>query len=46
MDRQVYVRMAELEDRHWWFAARRRILTEVLARLVALPTRIVKHQPG
>ena len=37
MDRQVYVRMAELEDRHWWFAARRRILTEVLARLVALP---------
>ena len=37
MDRQVYARMAELEDRHWWFAARRRILTEVLARLVALP---------
>ncbi len=37
MDRQVYARMAALEDRHWWFAARRRILTEVLARLVALP---------
>jgi SAM-dependent methyltransferase len=37
MDRQVYARMAELEDRHWWFAARRRILTEVLARLVARP---------
>ncbi len=37
MDRQVYARMAELEDRHWWFAGRRRIVTEVLARLVALP---------
>ncbi len=29
MDRQVYARMAELEDRHWWFTARRRILTEL-----------------
>jgi SAM-dependent methyltransferase len=37
MDRQVYARMAELEDRHWWFVARRRILSETLRRHAALP---------
>ena len=37
MERQVYGRMASLEDRHWWFVARRRILDRVLRRLVALP---------
>ena len=30
MDRQVYARMAALEERHWWFVARRRILADVL----------------
>jgi SAM-dependent methyltransferase len=37
MDRQIYARMAELEDRHWWFLARRRILSEALRRYAALP---------
>ncbi len=37
MDRQVYTRMAELEDEHWWFVARRRILTDVLQRYANLP---------
>lgn len=37
MDRQVYARMAELEDGHWWFVGRRRILSEALERHVALP---------
>lgn len=37
MDRQVYDRMAELENGHWWFVARRRILSETLQRYAALP---------
>lgn len=36
MDATVYRRMAEVERTHWWFAARRRILSAVLTRL-ALP---------
>lgn len=30
--------MALLEKKHWWFVGRRRILTEVLTRVVDLPT--------
>jgi SAM-dependent methyltransferase len=30
MERHVYRRLGELEDRHWWFAARRRILGGIL----------------
>lgn len=37
MERQVYARMAALEDQHWWFLGRRRILSEILDRLVRLP---------
>jgi SAM-dependent methyltransferase len=33
MDRSVYSRMAEIEDRHWWFVARRQILAAAIARL-------------
>lgn len=33
MDRQVYERMRGLEDRHWWFKARREILTDQISRL-------------
>ena len=33
MDRQVYDRMRELEDRHWWFSARRDILSDQIGRL-------------
>jgi len=35
MDPQVYPRMAANEDAHWWFVARRRILTDVIAQRVA-----------
>jgi SAM-dependent methyltransferase len=37
MERDVYARMAELEQEHWWFVARRAILVETLTRLVDLP---------
>jgi SAM-dependent methyltransferase len=33
MDRQVYDRMRSLEDRHWWFSARRDILADQIGRL-------------
>lgn len=36
MDRDVYDRLALLEDEHWWFAGRRRIVSEILSRLVGL----------
>jgi len=38
MDRQIYDRMRGLEDRHWWFRARRDILTDQISRL-GLPAR-------
>lgn len=37
MDRAVFDRMAAQEDVHWWFAARRQILSAVISRLVDLP---------
>lgn len=33
MDARIYERMAEVEERHWWFASRRGILEKILARL-------------
>jgi SAM-dependent methyltransferase len=33
MDPKVYERMRGLEDRHWWFRARRDILTDQIGRL-------------
>ena len=38
MERVVYQQMAELDDRHWWYRARRRILAELIRREVRLPT--------
>jgi SAM-dependent methyltransferase len=35
MDRAVFDRMAEHDQQHWWFVARRRILAELIAREVA-----------
>ena len=32
MQRDVYERLDQIEDRHWWFVARRAVLTEVLRR--------------
>jgi SAM-dependent methyltransferase len=33
MDRDVYRRIREVEQDHWWFVARRRILSDQIARL-------------
>jgi len=33
MDRVIYQRMREMEDRHWWFAGRRNIVQHVLSSL-------------
>ncbi|MFL6759612.1 class I SAM-dependent methyltransferase [Sphingomonas sp.] len=37
MERLVYQQMAELDDRHWWYRARRRILAELIRREGHLP---------
>jgi SAM-dependent methyltransferase len=37
MERAVFDRMAELDSRHWWFLARRRILADLIEREVPLP---------
>jgi SAM-dependent methyltransferase len=37
MERAVFDRMAELDQEHWWFLARRRILDRVIARVVRPP---------
>jgi SAM-dependent methyltransferase len=34
MERAVFDRMAELDEQHWWFLARRRILAALIARIV------------
>jgi SAM-dependent methyltransferase len=34
MERQVYDRMAELADVHWWYVARRKILADLIRREV------------
>jgi len=37
MERVVYQQMAELDDRHWWYRARRRILAALVRRVVQPP---------
>jgi len=37
MDRDVFQRMNEIEAVHWWFAARRQIISATLGRIVKLP---------
>ena len=37
MERAVFDRMAELDQDHWWFIARRRILAAMIERLVKPP---------
>src|SRR5688572_13761726 len=37
MERIVYDRMAELDERHWWYRARRGILSDLIERKIALP---------
>ena len=38
MERAVYQQMAELDDRHWWYRARRQIIADLIRR-EALPPR-------
>lgn len=37
MERIIYDRMAELDERHWWYRARRKVLASLIARRIALP---------
>jgi len=37
MERVVYQQMAELDDRHWWYRARRKIIAELIRREAQLP---------
>ncbi len=37
MDRAVFDRMADLDQHHWWFTARRRILASVIERFIRPP---------
>jgi len=37
MERIVYDRMAELDERHWWYRARRDILADLIRRKIKLP---------
>ena len=37
MERAVFDRMAELDQHHWWFVARRRILKSLIQRVVRPP---------
>ena len=37
MERVVYQQMAELDDRHWWYRARRRIIADLIRREVRPP---------
>ena len=38
MDRSVYQHMAEMDQRHWWYRARREVLASLIAREVQPPT--------
>jgi SAM-dependent methyltransferase len=37
MERVVFQQMAELDERHWWYRARRRIIADLIRREAALP---------
>lgn len=37
MERVVYQQMAELDERHWWYRARRKIIADLIRREGALP---------
>lgn len=42
MDPSLYRQMAETQQHHWWFAARRHILQRLLQRLVSSPVSILE----
>ncbi len=37
MERVVYEQMAELDERHWWYRARREVLAALIRRRVGPP---------
>jgi len=37
MDRKIYEQMVKLDGDHWWFTARRRILSEIIGRIANPP---------
>ena len=37
MEREVYEAMAEHDERHWWYRARRQVVAELIRRRVPLP---------
>ena len=37
MERIVYSQMAEFDQRHWWYRARREVLAALIRRLVQPP---------
>jgi SAM-dependent methyltransferase len=39
MERVVYEQMAELDDRHWWYKARREIIADLIRREAKLPAK-------
>ena len=39
MERVVYDRMAELDELHWWYRARREVLAELIRRTTSLPAK-------
>ncbi len=39
MERVIFDRMADFDQQHWWYVARRKILSEVIGRLVPLPAK-------
>ena len=38
MEREVYEAMAEHDERHWWYRARRQVIAELIRRKVSLPS--------
>ena len=45
MNREIYIRMAGVEDDHWWFSGRRAIVESLLAR-IGLPRDAAILEPG
>jgi SAM-dependent methyltransferase len=39
MERVVYDQMAQLDDHHWWYRARRKVLAALIERMTDLPKR-------
>lgn len=42
MDPSAYIEMQELEDSHWWFVARRQIITDLLYQFCSPPCKILE----